>query len=34
MQINELEIPTGNPLIIEFNENLEINKYFYLTKII
>ena len=29
-EINELEIPTGNPLIIEFNENLEISKYVYL----
>ena len=29
---NELEIPTGNPLIIEFNNNLEIKKYYYLDK--
>tara|TARA_B100001093_G_scaffold325785_1_gene310808 strand:+ start:921 stop:1640 length:720 start_codon:yes stop_codon:yes gene_type:complete len=29
-KINELEIPTGNPLIIEFNDNLKINKYYYL----
>jgi len=29
-KINELEIPTGNPLIIEFDENFEIKKYFYL----
>ena len=29
-KINELEIPTGNPLIIEFNNNLEIQKYYYL----
>ena len=29
-KINELEIPTGNPLIIEFNEKLEIKKYYYL----
>ena len=29
-KINELEIPTGNPLIIEFDENFEIIKYFYL----
>ena len=29
-KINELEIPTGNPLIIEFNNSLEIKKYSYL----
>ncbi len=29
-KINELEIPTGNPLVIEFKKNLEIKKYFYL----
>ena len=29
-KINELEIPTGNPLVIEFEKNLEIKKYFYL----
>jgi 2,3-bisphosphoglycerate-dependent phosphoglycerate mutase len=29
-KINELEIPTGNPLVIEFNSNLKINKYYYL----
>ena len=29
-KINELEIPTGNPLVIEFSNNLEINKYYYL----
>ena len=29
-KINELEIPTGNPLIIEFDNNLEIKKYNYL----
>ena len=29
-RINELEIPTGNPLIIEFDNNLEIKKYNYL----
>jgi len=29
-EINELEIPTGNPLMIEFDSNLEINKYYYL----
>ena len=29
-KINELEIPTGNPLVIEFVNNLKIEKYFYL----
>ena len=29
-KINELEIPTGNPLVIEFEKNLKIKKYFYL----
>ena len=29
-KINELEIPTGNPLIIEFNNELVIKKYYYL----
>ena len=29
-KINELEIPTGNPLVIEFNDNLEVSKYYYL----
>jgi len=29
-KINKLEIPTGNPLIIEFNNNLKIQKYYYL----
>ena len=29
-KINELEIPTGNPLMIEFEKNLKIKKYFYL----
>ncbi|MDC3127457.1 2,3-bisphosphoglycerate-dependent phosphoglycerate mutase [Candidatus Pelagibacter bacterium] len=29
-KINELEIPTGNPLIIEFDNNLKIQKYHYL----
>ena len=29
-KINELEIPTGNPLVIEFGNNLEVNKYYYL----
>ena len=31
-KINELEIPTGNPLIIEFGENLKVEKYYYLDK--
>ncbi len=31
-KINELEIPTGNPLIIEFDNNLKIQKYYYLDK--
>ena len=31
-KINELEIPTGNPLVIEFVNNLEVNKYYYLDK--
>ena len=29
-KINELEIPTGNPLVIEFNNQLKIQKYSYL----
>ena len=29
-KINQLEIPTGNPLLIEFGNELEINKYCYL----
>ena len=29
-KVNELEIPTGNPLVVEFEKNLEIKKYFYL----
>ena len=29
-EINELEIPTGNPLIIEFDNQLKIQKYYYL----
>ena len=29
-RINELEIPTGNPLVIEFDEKLKVQKYFYL----
>ena len=32
LKINELEIPTGNPLIIEFDNSLEIKKYYYLDK--
>ena len=31
-KINELEIPTGNPLIIEFDKNLENQKYSYLNE--
>ena len=31
-KINELEIPTGNPLVIEFENNLKVNKYYYLDK--
>ena len=30
IEINNLEIPTGNPLLIEFNKDLSIEKYFYL----
>ena len=30
IKINELEIPTGNPLIIEFDNQLKIQKYYYL----
>ena len=29
-QISNLEIPTGNPLIIEFDNSLKIQKYYYL----
>ncbi len=29
-KISELEIPTGNPLVVEFEKNLDIKKYFYL----
>ncbi len=29
-KINQLEIPTGNPLIIEFDNILQIQKYYYL----
>ena len=32
IKINELEIPTGNPLIIEFDNQLKIKKYYYLDK--
>ena len=32
LEINELEIPTGNPLIIDFDDQMEINKYYYLDK--
>ena len=31
-KINELEIPTGNPLIIEFDNSSKIIKYYYLDK--
>ena len=31
-KINELEIPTGNPLVIEFSANLKIENYYYLDK--
>ena len=29
-KVNELEIPTGNPLVVEFEKKIEIKKYFYL----
>ena len=29
-EINELEIPTGNPLLIDFDNKLRIQKYYYL----
>ena len=29
-KINELEIPTGNPLVVEFSNNLKVDKYYYL----
>ena len=32
IKINELEIPTGNPLIIDFDDQMKINKYYYLDK--
>jgi 2,3-bisphosphoglycerate-dependent phosphoglycerate mutase len=31
-KITEFEIPTGNPLLIEFNEKMDVNKYKYLDK--
>ena len=31
-KINELEIPTGNPLMIELGKNLKVEKYYYLDK--
>ena len=31
-KISELEIPTGNPLMIEFDETFKIKKYYYLDK--
>ena len=31
-KINEFEIPTGNPLLIEFDINLKLQKYYYLDK--
>jgi len=31
-KINDLEIPTGNPLVIDFDESLKIEKYYYLDK--
>ena len=31
-KINELEIPTGNPLVVEFEKDLKIKKYFYLNE--
>ena len=32
-KINQLEIPTGNPLVIELDNKLKINKNFYLDKV-
>ena len=32
-KINQLEIPTGNPLVIEFGSNFEVKKYYYLDKV-
>ena len=31
-KIVEFEIPTGNPLLIQFDEKMKINKYKYLDK--
>ena len=31
-KIVELEVPTGNPLVIEFDNNLNIQNYYYLDK--
>ena len=31
-KINELEIPTGNPLVIDFDKNFNCEKYYYLDK--
>jgi 2,3-bisphosphoglycerate-dependent phosphoglycerate mutase len=31
-KINELEIPTGNPLIVEFDKNFKIEQFYYLDK--
>ena len=31
-KINEFEIPTGNPLLIEFDINLKLQEYYYLDK--
>ncbi len=31
-KINELEIPTGNPLLLSFNENFQVNNFEYLDK--
>ena len=32
LKINELEIPTGNPLIMDFDDQMKMNKYYYLDK--
>ncbi len=32
LKINELEIPTGNPLIIDYDDQMEVNKCYYLDK--
>ena len=31
-KINELEIPTGNPLVVKFNQDLEVKEIKYLDK--